>query len=492
MSNVDKLPPKWKRVAGKTMRGGQATALRVQHEDGREGVYRELKGPMSEVAKARFQRELEILTSKVEHQAIVSIFDWSTDSEQPWYISELGNPFNEWWSQLKKDLEGKPKTLVNKAVSVLVELSAALSICHVNGIVHRDIKPKNLVVKRGVPDPWPILIDFGVAHVEDGVRLTTTDQAVGNARFSPDIMRNRLEEVPPWLDVFDLAQLFIWMVDEKAPKDHWQRPVHWKYAVYNVKLPEDLDLSIRAFTAACSTEGTSPANGEEVVKLLGRLFPPQLTPTGGKIDASTIVNAKRRGEAKKLLDEAAVVEEVQSCAPLGESIYLRMRETLLSVLREISHWEPSAKVVFDNPFHYQIVGATDLLCVSLGQQAHNIQLRIKAKLVPWSATPPANESNRAFWQKHMPEDAICFTFALEGGVVEAHDSRYLQGRWVTIHRDGTIYMQPLSAGFGRYGNNDLGGSAEGPDMLASIGDVRDFAISVLTSKKYWEYIAASE
>ena len=221
-------------------------------------------------------------------------------------------------------------------------------------------------------------------------------------------MRNRLEEVPPWLDVFDLAQLLIWMLDSKAPKDHWQRPVHWKYAVYDDRLPEDLKLSIRAFTAACSTQDTSPANGAEVVELLGRLFPPQLVPIGGEIDASTILSAKRRGEAKKLLDEAAVIEEVQSCAPLAESVYLQLRDTLHSVLRDISKWEPSSKVVFDNPFNYQIIGATDLSCVSVGQQAHKIQLRIKAKIVTRSATPPANESNRAFWQKHMPTDAILF------------------------------------------------------------------------------------
>ena len=40
--------------------------------------------------------------------------------------------------------------------------------------------------------------------------------------------------------------------------------------------------------------------------------------------------------------------------------------------------------------------------IHVGQQAHKIQLRIKVKIVTWSATHPANESNRAFWQKHMP------------------------------------------------------------------------------------------
>ena len=492
MSNVSSLPLNWKRSLGKAMQGGQATAFPVRHEDGREGVYREIKDPMSQLDRARFRRELEILSGKVHHRAIVTLFDWSADSDQPWYISELGDPFDRWWFQVKTDLREVPATLVDRAVSVLVELSSALSTCHDHGVVHRDIKPKNLVVKRGVAEPWPVLIDFGLAHVETGTRLTPAGQTVGNARFSPDIMRNRLEEVPPWLDVFDLAQLFIWMLDDKAPKDHWQRPVHWKYAVYGDRLPEDLKLSIRAFTAACSTQDTSPANGAEVLELLRRLFPPQLAPTGRKIDASTIVYAKRRGEAKRLLDEAAVIEEVQSCAPLAERVYLQLRDTLHSVVQDISEWEPSSKVVFDNPFGYQIIGATDLLCVSVGQQSNKIQLRIKAKIVTWSATPPANESNRAFWQKHMPEDAICFTFALEGGVVEAYNTGYLQGRWVTIHRDGSLYLHPLSASFGRHGNNDLGGSAEGPGVPASMADVRDFVISVLTNEKYWEYIVASQ
>ena len=491
MTNVPKLPPKWQRLPRKIMQGGQAIALPVRHEDGREGVYREMRDPMSEVARARFRRELEILSRKVHHRAVVTLFDWSADSERPWYISELGGPFDQWWSQLKKALAEDPKTLIDRAVAVVVELSSALSSCHESGVIHRDIKPKNIIVQTGVAEPWPILIDFGLAHAQDGNRLTPADQAVGNARFSPDIMRNRLQEIPPWLDVFDLAQLLIWMLDDKAPKDHWQRPVHWRYAVYSHSIPENVQLSIRAFTAACSIQDTSPASGSEAIKLLQELFPSRVASTAGEIDVSSIVEAKRRGEAKKLLGEAAVQEEVESCVPLGEKIYLALRDELLSVLAEISKVEPSAKVMFDNPFHYHIIGATDLFAICVGARDHNIQLRIKTKIVPRSATPPANESNRRYWQKYMPKDAICITLALEGGVVQAYDTRFLEGRWVTIHRDGSIYLHPLNAAFGRYGNNDLGGSAEGPGVPAGMIDARDFAISVLTSEKYWEYIAAS-
>ena len=442
MASFDKsstdIPKKWTPLKGKPMNGGQAIAVPVRHEDGREGVYRKIKKRMSEVSIGRFQREIEILSSKVQHRSIVTLFDWSLDIEQPWYISELGDPFDKWWKCQKKKLEQAPKALIESAISVLLELSSALSVCHDNGIVHRDIKPKNLIMKRGVTEPWPILIDFGIAHANDEERLTPIDQAVGNARFSPDIMRSRLEEVPPWIDVFDLGQLLIWMLDEKAPKNHWERPVHWKYAIYNDKIPEESQLSIRAFTSACSAQITSPANGTQVVELLEKLFPRQLSKKVGQIDPNIIKNAKRRGETTRLLANAELQEEIQSSAPLAEKIYYELKDTLLVVLNEVSEQEPSAKVILNNPFNYQIIGATDLVWVSIGPPEHSIHLRIKTKVVPWSDPLPQNKSNRDFWQKHMPKDAICFTFALEGGVVQAHDTRYLEGRWVTIHKNGSI------------------------------------------------------
>ena len=177
MWNIEELPEGWSPI-GRQIKGGQATVQRVRHEDGRKGIYRKLHKPISKVSMERFQRELEILSRKVEHRAIVTLFDWSTENYRPWYISELGKPFDRWWSGCKKQLKTDSARLIDKAVSVLLELSSALAICHDNGIVHRDIKPKNLVVKGGVSEPWPILIDFGIAHDEAGSRLTPLDDVV--------------------------------------------------------------------------------------------------------------------------------------------------------------------------------------------------------------------------------------------------------------------------------------------------------------------------
>ena len=473
------------------MKGGQATAIQVRHEDGREGMFRQLTTPVNTVARTRFRRELEILSCKVEHRSIVTLYDWSGDSEQPWYISELGTSFTSWWSNCRKQFESDPERLISQAIFVLVELSSALALCHGQGIVHRDIKPKNLIIKRGVAEPWPILIDFGLAHHENEERLTASDQAVGNARFSPDIMRSRLEQIPPWLDIFDLAQLLIWMLEIQSSKSHWQRPVHWRYAVYSDAVPDELQQSLRAFTAACSTQTTSPIDGAEAARLLGTLFPKQSPSRLEGLDLNSITNAKKRGEAIKQLAVAETQEEIQSAAPLAEKIYLDLKDVLQSVAKELVQLDSSTRIVLDNPFNYQLVGATDLFCVFVGPQERNIRLRIKTKVVSSvSQLEPQQENNRVFWRKYMANDSLCFTFALEGGVVQASDSRYLEGRWITLGRDGSIRLHPLEAGFGHYAHNDLGGSVKGLGMPASLTDVRAFANSVFTKEKYWEFIMA--
>ena len=488
MQRPDSLPQDWQVLKRKPKKSGQATVIFVRHKDGRKGVYRELKGRPSDIQRKRFQRELEILSNKVQHRSIVALYDWSIKDDHLWYISELGDPFKEWWQRQRKKLVEKPEELVELAVSVIRDISAALSLCHEIGIVHRDIKLANLIVKKGVPDPWPILIDFGIAHDEEGNRFTSSIDAVGNERFSPDIMRSRLDEVPPWLDVFDLAQLLIWMLEVKVPKHYWRRPVHWKYALYSDTIPDRLQMSIRAFTAACSTKVISPANAAQAMALLDTLFPQHLPVPNSGVDPNVIVNAKRLGEAKSLLTNATIQEEIESAAPQAEVVYLQLRDAILSALEEISRQEPSAQVLIDNPFHYQIIGATDLLSVCVGSPECSIVLRIKAKVVTRSDTLISNQNNHLFWQKYMSKDAICFTFALEGGVPEAHNSQYEDGRWITIDRDGSICLHPLGGGFfGRFSNNDLGGGAEGPGVVASMSGVGDFAISVFTNEQYWAY-----
>ncbi len=452
-----------------------------------------LREPVTTTSQERFRREVEILSSRVEHRSVVRILEWSSEAQTPWYIGERGDSFEKWWRRWKAADGRPPGHVVGKAVWMTRELASALAVCHREGIVHRDVKPKNIVVKRGETNPWPILIDFGVAHDERSLRLTEPADAVGNARFSPDVMRTRVEDVRPWLDVFDVGQLLIWMLDEGAPKAHWERPVHWNYAQYSSDIGEDMLMSIRAFTAACSTESVAPRDGAGCVELLNTLFAGERgTERSEGVKSGTIAHAKRHGAAKRLLVEQALAAEIEASAPRAEAVYAEIRHTLLSVCEEIRNEEPSLTIDVDEGFHYRVAGATDLLWLKVGAGGVNIQLRVKCKVVPWSEPSPAHRSNVEYWRKPLPSNAICFTFAIEGGVVAADNNNYLQGRWLTILRDGGFYLHTLYAAFGNFGNNDLGGSAKGDGRAATMADVREFAESVLTDEEYWTYVAAVE
>ncbi len=137
-------------------------------------------------------------------------------AEHPyWYISERGEDFRTYWEKFKDDNIDNPDLIVEKAVEIIMKLLDGLSLIHRAGVVHRDIKPDNIVIVNGEP----VLIDFTLIYDEKEDRITPDDHPVGNIRFSPDQMMYRNEEILPWFDIYMLSQLLIWMVAERSPKD---------------------------------------------------------------------------------------------------------------------------------------------------------------------------------------------------------------------------------------------------------------------------------
>jgi serine/threonine protein kinase len=315
--------------------GGQAIVLGVTNSSGQKGVFRYLEA-QDETSKKRFYREINILTDpRFKHKNIVNILEYTRDEQYQWYISERGNSFKSFWNQQQQILSEKPHELVEFAIGTIKQVCGGLIALHKNGIVHRDIKPGNLVVSVKEAEINSVLIDFGVSHNNyDEERITKVNEAVGNNRYSPDVMMNRMDEVVPWLDIFQLAQLLIWMV-QISPVKNWTRPLDWRWVNYDDRLPDNIIRYLRAITAQCSEQKISPQNAEELLGLLNRMFPPKynlLKEPKVDINIESIESGITAGEANRSINLAERSKLIEASYPTAKIFYNELRKGLEEIV----------------------------------------------------------------------------------------------------------------------------------------------------------------
>ncbi len=139
---------------------------------------RESKDPLSDLKVKRFIREAEIL-AKIDHPNIVKVLEFGMSGEEgvPYFVMEFiaSQPLNHYIAQ---------KTLsTNEQVSIIRDISLALNVVHNEGILHRDIKPGNILITE---DHQVKLTDFGIARVGDS-NLTIPTEILGSpAYMSPE------------------------------------------------------------------------------------------------------------------------------------------------------------------------------------------------------------------------------------------------------------------------------------------------------------------
>jgi formylglycine-generating enzyme required for sulfatase activity/predicted Ser/Thr protein kinase len=170
------------RILGEIGRGGQGVVYLAEDERLRRRVALKMLTGLGSLAPdrvARFLREAEV-ASRLDHPAIATVYETGTEEGVP-YIA-------------MKYVEGEPLTTriaASKGTIVetmrIVELCArALDAAHKNGVIHRDIKPGNIVVTR---EGEPVILDFGLAHDADSdlVSITRTGDFSGTpAYMSPE------------------------------------------------------------------------------------------------------------------------------------------------------------------------------------------------------------------------------------------------------------------------------------------------------------------
>ncbi|MGW4511430.1 protein kinase domain-containing protein [Streptomyces sp. NPDC004393] len=157
-------------------------------------------------AAHRIYREARA-AARVDHPAAVSIHDVVVEDGSPWIIMELVRG-----ESLDEALRRGPLTPVG-AARIGVAVVGALDAAHRVGIVHRDVKPANVLLG---PGGRVVLTDFGIAHVQGEESLTVTGEFVGSLEFiAPERMSGR--NAGPASDLWSLGVLLYAAVEGWSP-----------------------------------------------------------------------------------------------------------------------------------------------------------------------------------------------------------------------------------------------------------------------------------
>ena len=111
----------------------------------------------------------------VEHEGIANVYDYGEDTNAAYLVMELVPG-----ESLSRVIEREKKLPDTRVLDIMAQTSRALGAAHARGLVHRDIKPGNLLI---TPDGKVKITDFGIARVGDQVPLTKTGQVMGTVQY---------------------------------------------------------------------------------------------------------------------------------------------------------------------------------------------------------------------------------------------------------------------------------------------------------------------
>lgn len=196
------------RVLQELGQGGMGVVHLALDERGRAVAVKVLRPHVAhdEDARARLAREVDTL-ARVRSDRIAPVFDADLDAERPYIVTRyVPGPSLD---QLVRD-EGplEPRALLALARGLV----GALRAIHDVGVIHRDLKPGNVLMLDGDP----VVIDFGIAHVAESSRMTMTGLVMGTPGYlSPELVEGG--DVTPATDWWGWAASLVFAATGRAP-----------------------------------------------------------------------------------------------------------------------------------------------------------------------------------------------------------------------------------------------------------------------------------
>jgi serine/threonine protein kinase len=259
--------------------------------------------------RARFEREAQAV-ARLSHPHICRLYDYGEASGRPYMVLELllGGSLDD------RMREGRPLPDLETA-RIATELASALGYAHTEGILHRDVKPTNVLFDS---EGSVKIADFGIARVIDAPTLTEAGTLLGTAAYiSPE--QSRAEPVTPATDVYAFGAVLYQMLTGRPPFEgndalevaamHATRD---PLPISSLRPDVPRDLADVATLALAKRPEERPANGNALVELL----------TGAPstlVEAETQVIAPRR-RRRIGTREAAIGAGLAALAVVGAAV----------------------------------------------------------------------------------------------------------------------------------------------------------------------------
>ncbi|MEU6313546.1 serine/threonine-protein kinase [Streptomyces sp. NPDC047014] len=179
----------------------------------RDVAVKEVRAPAGLAAAEleRMYRRLEReawAAARISHRGVVTVYDVASDGGRPWIVMELVRGLS-----LADVLEAEGPMPPQRAAHLGDQVLAALRSAHDSGVLHRDVKPANVLIGN---DGRVVLTDFGIASLEGSSAITMTGEVVGSPEFlAPERAAGR--DPGPGADLWSLGVLLYTAVEGVSP-----------------------------------------------------------------------------------------------------------------------------------------------------------------------------------------------------------------------------------------------------------------------------------
>jgi serine/threonine protein kinase len=157
--------------------------------------------------RERFLREA-VIAARLQHPNVVQVYDSGEDG-RPYMVMEYVEG-----ETLAEELRDRGRLGWREAAEAAVQACAGLEHAHAKGVVHRDVKPQNLI--RAADGPVK-LVDFGIAYLAEGTRLTEAGMLMGTAPYvAPEVLAGE-RTITGAVDVYGLGVVLYELVCGRKP-----------------------------------------------------------------------------------------------------------------------------------------------------------------------------------------------------------------------------------------------------------------------------------